>query len=415
MLAGRASFVVPAIRTGSRPVGCVWVVCVVAAELSRRSRYAQRVVDPRSRPFAMRRDGGVHVPDIQRSRLLAAAVGVVDELGYAGASVTHITERARVSRRTFYELFDNREECLVAVLEGAVARVTSEISGADLTGLPWRERVRGGLWVILSFFDREPALARVCVVRSQGAAQSVLARRQEILDGLASIVGEGGREGSGATRPVELTAQGIVGGVFSILYARLLRAHDERLCDLLGELMAMIVLPYQGQAAARREQTRPAPPPLSVAEGVGERLISPLGSVEPLAVLPMRLTYRTAMVLQALADHPGQSNRQVAGLVGISDQGQISKLLARLQRIGLLQNAADGAHDKGEANQWVLTNTGQQVTHSIQVHTGGVSGLSAPTVGAGNQQPRVSSSTITRRPVALDVLEINEAGQVEGG
>ena len=63
------------------------------------------------------------IVEIQRSRLLAAAVAAVDELGYADTTVGDMTNRARVSRRTFYELFSNREECLAAVLEDVVALV----------------------------------------------------------------------------------------------------------------------------------------------------------------------------------------------------------------------------------------------------------------------------------------------------
>ena len=117
--------------------------------------------------------------EIQRSRLLAAAVAAVDELGYADTTVSDVTSRARVSRRTFYELFSNREECLTAVLEDVVALVEGELVAADLEGLGWRERVRGGLWVILSFFDREPALARVCVVQALRGGAEVLERRPE--------------------------------------------------------------------------------------------------------------------------------------------------------------------------------------------------------------------------------------------
>ena len=106
------------------------------------------------------------VAEIQRSRLLAAAVRAVEELGYAGMTVAHITTRARISRRTFYELFSNREECFAAVLEDVVGLIEGELDAAGLDGLPWRERVRTGLWTILSFFDREPVLARVCVVQA---------------------------------------------------------------------------------------------------------------------------------------------------------------------------------------------------------------------------------------------------------
>ena len=45
---------------------------------------------------------------VQRSRMLAATVQVVGELGYEKMSVARVTARAGVSRRTFYDLFVDR-------------------------------------------------------------------------------------------------------------------------------------------------------------------------------------------------------------------------------------------------------------------------------------------------------------------
>ena len=199
------------------------------------------------------------IHEIQRSRLLAAAIAAVDELGYADTTVSDVTNRARVSRRTFYELFSNREECLIAVLEDVVALIGAEVSQVDLERLCWRERIRGELWAILCFLDREPALARVCVVQALRGGPEVLARRDQILAGLAAIVDEGRLEGARGEQCTPLTAEGVVGAAFAIVYARLLRHEHGSLTGLLGELMGMIVLPYQGAAAARREQARPAP------------------------------------------------------------------------------------------------------------------------------------------------------------
>ncbi len=134
--------------------------------------------------------------EIQRSRLIAGAVGAIEELGYAQTTVGHITRRASVSRRTFYELFANREECLTAVLEEIVGLIGVEFVAAGVGGLPWRERVRMGLLVILGFFDREPALARVCVVQALRGGAGVLERREEVLAGLAAVLDEGRLEGS---------------------------------------------------------------------------------------------------------------------------------------------------------------------------------------------------------------------------
>ena len=82
----------------------------------------------------------------------------------------------------------------------------------------------------------------------------------------------------------------------------------------------------------------------------------------------MRLTYRTARVLEGIAEHPGSSNRQAGERAGISDPGQVSKLLARLERLGLLANHGSG-HVKGEPNAWTLTAKGEMVARSIRMHS----------------------------------------------
>jgi AcrR family transcriptional regulator/DNA-binding MarR family transcriptional regulator len=310
---------------------------------------------------------------MQRSRLLAATVRTVEELGYAHATVATITRRARVSRRTFYDLFENREDCVAAVLDDAARRIGSEMERAGLEDLSWRERVRGGLWTILSFLDREPVLARVCVVQALRGSQGVLERREEILRELAGVLEEGCSEGARGSERPPLTAEGLVGAAFSIVYARLLRGDREPLTDLHPELMGMIVLPYLGPGAARREQARVAPAPAKGYAVNGDGLAGARDAVsadhDPLEGIPMRLTYRTARVLEAIAQRPGVSNRLAGDLAGISDQGQISKLLARLERLGLTENSGPG-HARGERNEWCLTEKGLQVTQTLRAHAG---------------------------------------------
>ncbi len=306
------------------------------------------------------------VVEIQRSRLMAAAARAVEELGYTRATVAHITRRAKVSRRTFYELFANREECLLAALEGVVEGIRGELAAAGLEGLAWRERIRGGLWVVLSFFDREPVAARFCVVQAMRGSQAVLERREEVLGDLAGVIDEGRGEGARGEDLPPLTAEGLIGAGFALVYARLLRRDSEPLTGLLGDLMGMIVLPYMGPAAVRREQGRPAPAPAKAP--ARETPSAGKGEVDVLAGLPMRLTYRTMRVLEAIADEPGISNRGVGLRADIADQGQISKLLSRLERLGLAANRGAG-HAKGEPNAWTLTPTGREVAQTIRIHT----------------------------------------------
>jgi DNA-binding MarR family transcriptional regulator len=123
--------------------------------------------------------------------------------------------------------------------------------------------------------------------------------------------------------------------------------------------MGMIVLPYLGPAAARKETSRPAP------KRSGKR---PVLRTDPLQDLPMRLTYRTMRVLIAVAEMGGRdtypSNRAVGKHAGIADQGQASKLLARLHKLGLIENQGGDAA-RGEPNAWTLTTTGKEVHDTI--------------------------------------------------
>ncbi len=297
----------------------------------------------------------------------SAAVAAVEELGWSHVTVASIASRARVSRKTFYDLFSDREDCLLAVLRDTTERVASELGRADLEKLVWRERVRVGLWIVLSFFDREPELARVCVVQSARGSRGVAQAREEIIARLTVIVDEGRLGSERAAQAPPLTAEGSVGAVLSILYRRLLNDEDgEPLSGLLGDLIGLIVLPYLGAAAAPKERKRPMPK--TPAQPVsGQARVYRAGD-DPLKDIPMRLTYRTARVLEVTGENPGTSNRMIGELAGIPDQGQISKLLARLKGLGLIENTGAG-QVKGAANAWRLTPLGERVTQHLALDT----------------------------------------------
>jgi AcrR family transcriptional regulator len=307
------------------------------------------------------------VYEMQRARLIGAAVPAVDELGWSGVTVADIAARARVSRRTFYDLFANREECLLAMLDDAVARVERDLAQPGIKDdAPWVERVRTGLWRILCFLDQDPVLARVCVVQSARGTRRVLEAREAHLARLASVLEQGGAQSTRAAQTPVLMAEGLAGAALMIVYKRLLNGERAPLTDLHGELMGMVVLPYLGSAAASRERKRPAP--RSVVPGTADTPLS--GRVrgeDSLRDVPMRLTYRTARVLQAAGEHPGASNRVIGEQADLYDQGQISKLLARLGRLGLLENSGEG-QARGESNAWRLTPLGERVTEQLSLN-----------------------------------------------
>jgi AcrR family transcriptional regulator len=97
----------------------------------------------------------------QRAKLLDAMVRVVAEKGYEAATVADAVRMARVSRKTFYELFESKEACLAAAYRLGLEVLAARVSEAITDAKDWREELRLGLRAYLETFDAEPAFARV--------------------------------------------------------------------------------------------------------------------------------------------------------------------------------------------------------------------------------------------------------------
>jgi AcrR family transcriptional regulator len=305
------------------------------------------------------------VVEFQCARLLAAMTDVAAEHGAGSVTVADVVERAGVSRRTFYESFEDREACFLAALDDGIARVSRVVLDAYDPTAKWAERIRSALAALLVFLDAEPNVGRLLVVESLGAGPAALQRRSRVLAHAVAAVDEGRHEARAGAGVMPLTAEGTVGAVLSVIHARLSQSTDRSvsgsLAGLASPLVSMIVLPYLGSAAARRELQQPTPE--------HELRPAPNGtSSNPLRELDMRLTYRTVRVLMAVASNPDASNRTVADGAGITDQGQISKLLSRLEKLGLVSNTGLGP-GRGAPNAWALTQQGEEISRILPTQT----------------------------------------------
>jgi AcrR family transcriptional regulator len=304
------------------------------------------------------------VRDVQRMWILSAMAKIVYEQGLELVTVQQVVARAGVTRRRFYELFENREDCFRAAFEESVAMAAERALAAYEPEGTWVGRVRAGLLALLRFFDEEPELARLCVLHATPAAPATLARRSEVLGKLTMVIDEARRAAPAESNPPPLTAESIVGGVLAVIQARLMEPSPGRLTELLSPLMGVIVLPYLGQVAARRELTRPVP-------DAARARTTPESLRDRLRDLDMRLTYRTLRVLAAIAAAPGVSNQEVAHAAGVRDPGQISKLLARLERLGLIGNVGIPQRN-GQPNAWTITPRGAEVDWATELERGRV-------------------------------------------
>ena len=189
--------------------------------------------------------------EIQRARLLTAAVEVVSELGYGGMSTARVSA-VRVSRgrrsmscsQTAKTAFSRSSMTRLPVAALLARRRRGGRGG-------WREQVRAGLSTLLQFIGDEPGLGALLIVDALSAGPRVLARRAQGLETLTRIVDQGRGEVKTGRGRHRLTAEGVVGAVLSVLHARMLERDGRPLVELLNPLMAIIVLPYLGPGRRR--------------------------------------------------------------------------------------------------------------------------------------------------------------------
>ena len=195
---------------------------------------------------------------IQRLRLLAAMIKTVTEIGYNTLTVQNVLTRAGISRPTFYEQFEDKEDCFLAAFDAAAARMQGRLEAAVAdAGTSWRERLRSGIAELLRFIVEEPEEARMVIVEARASSPAGLRRRDEMLDRYAACIDALIRDDLDQS-PSAIAAAGVVGGIESVLYARLQKGETDQLDSLLPSLMYFAVLTYAGEKVAGGELDDPA-------------------------------------------------------------------------------------------------------------------------------------------------------------
>ncbi|HWG30242.1 MAG TPA: TetR family transcriptional regulator [Steroidobacteraceae bacterium] len=309
---------------------------------------------------------GYHdVAQIQRARIIDAMIRTVGERGFAGTTVAGVCERAKVSRATFYKAFDGLEDCFLAVIDEGHRWAQELLSRAFAGDVPWQDALRSGLCSLLALVDDEPLLARVWFVETLAAGAWALEHRSRHIAALTTTITERFPLPEGAVSN-PLAPAAVMESILGIVHSRLVTGSDEPFIELLGPLMALISAPYLGADAALVEIARGEVHAEAVITARDERL-APTGEHEPVTV-PSNLrdprAFRVRQCLRHLAAHPGASNREVARAIGITRQEQVSRVLARLQGLGLLVKRAA---PPGGANAWSLTPRGMQVTRALPI------------------------------------------------
>ncbi len=271
---------------------------------------------------------------------------------------------AGVSERDFREIFPTLEDCYRAAYEQGLARLSRTVTTAAGCAGGWLERLRSGLVALLGFCDDNPSWARLLILEAPLSAGVTLECRRQLYDVLARLLDhyQPASVPAGSPQPTPaLTDELIVGGVYSVIRTSMVEGTDGKLVELAPSLMAFIVAPYLGQASAQAElEGRPSGSAEATMKGPE---LTRAQAISRAVELPIRITHRTTLVLRAIAQTPYSNNREIAQTAGIADEGQASKLLARLERQGVIENVGVGAA-RGEPNAWLLTTSGR---HAIEL------------------------------------------------
>lgn len=188
----------------------------------------------------------------QRERIVTALVDVVAERGYNATTVANITKAASVSRRTFYEHFDDKEACFLAAYGMVADHIAASMRAAAESFEEWPQKVRAALATMLSFLAGEPDLARLCMIEPIAAGGEIAARHRTSMQGLVEIL-KAGRPEHGGERPLpEATEEALVGGIVSLIVREISAGRTEKLEQLLPDLVELTLAPYVGPEEAER-------------------------------------------------------------------------------------------------------------------------------------------------------------------
>jgi AcrR family transcriptional regulator len=189
----------------------------------------------------------------QRDRLLDATAAAMSEQGYAELTVRELIDRAGVSRRTFYQLFDDKIDCVYAAHERAFERLSKVLVDACRVQAAWPDRVAGAISAALEFAVESPHEAQLVVVACHTASEPKLASRGHAAhEKLADLLRAGRQQAEVAHTPPELTEQAVVGAAMAVVGARLLAGEVDGLPSLAPELTQIILTPYLGDEEAQR-------------------------------------------------------------------------------------------------------------------------------------------------------------------
>lgn len=186
----------------------------------------------------------------QRERLLAAVVRVTVANGYESTTVGDILGEAGVGRESFYELFDDKLDCMLAAHKVLIDSLEEQVREVYLVEGPWPARMRAGLSATLDWFASDPEAARFTLVELSTVGPAFRPIFQAEFARAVALV----EEGMGADEPEPELAQAnqlAVGALLARIYEEVVLGRAAELPQLLPDLTYELLVPFIGEEQAR--------------------------------------------------------------------------------------------------------------------------------------------------------------------
>jgi AcrR family transcriptional regulator len=196
----------------------------------------------------------MQLPDDTRGRLLGGLALAIVQKGYAATTIADVVRHARVSKRTFYEHFSDKEACYLALYAAVNDHRRAVIAEAIHGPGAWRERVEAAARAYLSELAAQPALTRTFLVEIQAAGPHALAARramhERFADHLRVLSAEAATDEPGLTPLSPPLATAITGGINELMLQAVEDDRTAQLADLTGVASELIVAVVSARGAA---------------------------------------------------------------------------------------------------------------------------------------------------------------------
>jgi AcrR family transcriptional regulator len=184
-------------------------------------------------------------PD-ERLRLLQAVLRLAARHEHKELTAPQIADEARVSIDTFFELFENKDECFLAALDMVGEELLSIAADPGLDGEDWPGAVRRVLAAMLAHLARNPLHARALVQDAYNAGERAFRRNLDLAEKVGSRLTAGA-----PSQPLgSLSGDAVAGALWHMVRYQVTDGRTQALPALSDHLSFVVLAPFIGADAA---------------------------------------------------------------------------------------------------------------------------------------------------------------------